>query len=419
MSDQIQRRGGTTAQHSTFTGALREVTVDTTKSVVVVHDGATAGGFPLLRQDLNNLPTGVLAPTASPTFTGVVTIPSGASIAGFAPLAAPVFTGVVTGPFVRGEFRKDAPSSVAFTVTAAFAVSTQANLWVEVGGACYAYTTGTVVAMPTATTGTDYAIYACTDGTIRADANFTTPTGYTTSTSRKIGGFHYAPGGNATAQAGGNTTPYINAYSLWDLKFRPACNDPRGMALVAGNFWADIYLTNTDPDTNGTSKYNVAQATGTAPPKVPTKFGGNGTTTYTTLTWWEANEVLAANGKRSASCQEFAALAFGTTEASAIGTAQTSTILNAAYTSRWGIIQATGVLDVWGKDFGGGAGAIAWTANTTGRGSTYQLCNAVGFGGNWGDGMNAGSRYSGWNNSPASSSGSFGSRGVVDHLLLD
>lgn len=38
------------------------------------------------------------APLASPTFTGVVTIPSGASIAGFAPLASPAFTGTPTAP---------------------------------------------------------------------------------------------------------------------------------------------------------------------------------------------------------------------------------------------------------------------------------------------------------------------------------
>ena len=38
----------------------------------------------------------VIAPTASPTFTGTVTIPAGASISGFAPLASPTFTGTVT-----------------------------------------------------------------------------------------------------------------------------------------------------------------------------------------------------------------------------------------------------------------------------------------------------------------------------------
>lgn len=47
MATQIQRRRGTTAQHSTFTGALGELTVDTDKKTVVVHDGITAGGYPL------------------------------------------------------------------------------------------------------------------------------------------------------------------------------------------------------------------------------------------------------------------------------------------------------------------------------------------------------------------------------------
>ena len=42
----FQRRRGTTAQHASFTGLLGELTVDTDKDVVVVHDGATAGGFP-------------------------------------------------------------------------------------------------------------------------------------------------------------------------------------------------------------------------------------------------------------------------------------------------------------------------------------------------------------------------------------
>jgi hypothetical protein len=38
------------------------------------------------------------APLASPTFTGTVTIPAGASISGFAPLASPTFTGTPTVP---------------------------------------------------------------------------------------------------------------------------------------------------------------------------------------------------------------------------------------------------------------------------------------------------------------------------------
>ena len=46
MATQLQFRRGTTVQHSAFTGGLAEVTVDTDKKVVVVHDGVTAGGWP-------------------------------------------------------------------------------------------------------------------------------------------------------------------------------------------------------------------------------------------------------------------------------------------------------------------------------------------------------------------------------------
>ena len=43
-----------TGKHSAFTGAVGEVTVDTEKKVVCVHDATTAGGFPLLREDFSN-----------------------------------------------------------------------------------------------------------------------------------------------------------------------------------------------------------------------------------------------------------------------------------------------------------------------------------------------------------------------------
>jgi hypothetical protein len=47
MPKQVRLRRGTTAQHATFTGADGEVTFDTTKKVLVLHDGVTAGGRPI------------------------------------------------------------------------------------------------------------------------------------------------------------------------------------------------------------------------------------------------------------------------------------------------------------------------------------------------------------------------------------
>ena len=43
MSTQLRFRRGNTTQTSTFTGVSAEVTVDTDKNTLVVHDGVTPG----------------------------------------------------------------------------------------------------------------------------------------------------------------------------------------------------------------------------------------------------------------------------------------------------------------------------------------------------------------------------------------
>ena len=61
MAKQLQLRRGTTAEHSSFTGEVGELTIDTDKDTAVVHDNYQAGGFPLLREDLNNLANNSIA----------------------------------------------------------------------------------------------------------------------------------------------------------------------------------------------------------------------------------------------------------------------------------------------------------------------------------------------------------------------
>lgn len=51
---EVKLRRGTTAQHSTFTGAEGEVTVDTDKDTIIVHDGTTAGGHELRKKSDSN-----------------------------------------------------------------------------------------------------------------------------------------------------------------------------------------------------------------------------------------------------------------------------------------------------------------------------------------------------------------------------
>jgi len=49
MAKQVQFRRGTTTEHNGFTGAIGEITVDTTLNTVRVHDGSTAGGTRIAR----------------------------------------------------------------------------------------------------------------------------------------------------------------------------------------------------------------------------------------------------------------------------------------------------------------------------------------------------------------------------------
>jgi hypothetical protein len=81
MSFAFQRRRGTTTQHATFTGLNAELTVDTTKKTVVVHDGATAGGTPLAKErNPFNAQTGTTYTLAATDKDGVVTVTNASAI---------------------------------------------------------------------------------------------------------------------------------------------------------------------------------------------------------------------------------------------------------------------------------------------------------------------------------------------------
>ena len=83
MSTQVQYRRGSSTQNDAFTGALAEITVDTTNNVLRVHNGVTAGGFTLAgltaTQTLTNKTissatfTGTQTGTANINLTGTIT----------------------------------------------------------------------------------------------------------------------------------------------------------------------------------------------------------------------------------------------------------------------------------------------------------------------------------------------------------
>lgn len=147
MSTQVQLRRGSTTEHNSFTGAAGEVTVDTTKKTLVVHDGSTAGGVPLAKESalssylttataastyqtqagmssyLTTTAAGTTyAPLASPTFTGTVTIPAGASISGYLTTATAASTYLATsavGSTVQAYNANTAVTNAAQSFTAA------------------------------------------------------------------------------------------------------------------------------------------------------------------------------------------------------------------------------------------------------------------------------------------------------------
>ena len=317
----------------------------------------------------------------------------------------------------QGLFWKPDPQSPAFVKTSNTTISVKAGVVIDVDGTATVFAAETAIAMPALTAGTDYAIWARDDATAVATTDFSNdPPGG--GNWRKVGGFHYAPGGNAFMHpsgsaglnAGGDATPQINPYSIWDLKFRPACPDPRGMALVAGRFWADIYLLNNEHLINGTSKFASTIANTVNLPRVPPTFGGTGVETYVGVSWWSATEIMLSHGKRLPTYEEFNALAYGVLE-NTRGVSSATNTLQPSFTSGYGVMMATGCWIIWGKDLAGSTGSLA-----TGRGTMDTVSKPLVLGDIYTGGQTSGSRYaSGSVYLPDIVNASFTARGVCEH----
>ena len=144
-------------------------------------------------------------------------------------------------------------------------------------------------------------------------------------------------------------------------------------------------------------------------------FGGNGTLNYTTLTWYEAAEIAASQGKRLITQPEFNAAAFGVTENQSLGGASSTipaTVRQPGYTSKWGLEQASGHHWTWGNvSHGvGGSGYVFGPA----RGQSYGTPYAALFGGARNGAGSSGSRCSNWLNSAWLSGWNIGLRAACD-----
>ena len=112
MTKQVQRRRGTATQHTSFTGAEGEVSVNTTNKSVHVHDGVTAGGIEGARADLTNVSDSDLNARLTGNTLSSLTITSadinggtidGTVIGGTTPAAGNFTTGSFTGNVSFGD----------------------------------------------------------------------------------------------------------------------------------------------------------------------------------------------------------------------------------------------------------------------------------------------------------------------------
>ncbi|NTD84265.1 hypothetical protein [Agrobacterium tumefaciens] len=272
------------------------------------------------------------------------------------------------------------PGAPILLVTGLTSVSIKAGALVEIGDRTYSYDYETAIAIDELVPGRDYAVGINAVGDLFATVANDNPLN-----GNFFAGFHFAPGGNAVERKGGDSVPAINPHSLWDIEYRPSCPDPRGMVrVIAGNIvWVDIYLLGVDHAQNGTSRFGVTPATGS---------------TLDVLDYPTAKSIIEGHGKRLLTYDEFRAAALGVTERSSADNRPRATGLDAARTSRFGLMQATGNLWVWGTD------------------GDPEDPRPSFFGGSWFSGENAGSRFADLDYWPVYSSGNIGARGASDHL---
>lgn len=333
-------------------------------------------------------------------------------------VGAPPVQLVIPTPVGMSLFSKVDISSPCLTRTDLATLSIKAGTAVVVGGQLIQFINQTAVSMPVHDVGNDYAVYVTWDGRIIASNNFTVPAGCNSTNSMRIGGYHYGPGGLATAQSGGDETPQILITSIWDLKYRPACADPRGMSRTPFG-WVMLYPLNTTPHLIGPSAFGAQIADGASRPIRPPSFGGNGSVTYPDFSRYIATELLGIFGLRLLNQHERAIAAYGVLEACSRGIDPQITLCDHFHTSKY-MYQATGNMMEWMLgEIGDSEGYPDAYTTSLNRGDVNGpiILGLIG-GGSWAHGESSGSCCITYFSETWGTANFIGARGCCDHVEL-
>ena len=250
--------------------------------------------------------------------------------------------------------------SLALTAQATLDLSVEA-IWDTISGTDYRTASNRA--------GKDFYVYACqpVSGTLpvlKVSANATTPTGYLTTNSRKVAGFHclcVAAGTISNHLATGYVAGDIIPNSVWDLNNR-AESENEGMVYVSSiSAWVDIYLFT---------------GTGTTTTSV------NGASYADTVTQYNFVDYAALQKKRLLFDHEFTSAATGCNEGTNVtGSAEQNTTTGHTDTagrrmlSNFFIEDCAGVLWQWLNDSLMSAdGSASWARKdvTGSRGQVYS-----------------------------------------------
>jgi hypothetical protein len=284
MSTQVAIRRGNTAQTAAFTGVVAELTVDTDKKVVVVHDGTTAGGNPLVKANASITTgqiltsngsqliaianTGTAGVYGNASFIPVVTTDAYGRVSSVTNTAIAISSGVVTGVMTFAQGGANATS-----YTTGGLLTSNGTSFVSVANTGTAGTYGNAAYHPVITTDAYGRVNAVTNTLVQIAASQVTS------------------GVLPFAQGGSNNTTYTTGAIL-------TSNGTAFVALAntgtAGTYANAAYVPVLTTDAYGrvSSVTNTAIAiTSTAVTGVMTfAQGGANATTYTT------GQFLTSNG---------------------------------------------------------------------------------------------------------------------------